>query len=100
MNRSRVGAVLAGGAIAVGAMLTLTAPAANAKTFSEETIQTFCHVRGGTYYTHLVIPKDAFAVGTRYSTCHYTNLLGHQVRDDYTDGKYTGTSRDPLQSVT
>jgi hypothetical protein len=47
-----------------------------------------------------VIPKDAFALGTRYSSCHYTNLFGHRVRDDYQDGEYTGTSPDPLQSVT
>lgn len=84
-------ATFAVGAITVGASLAVTAPAANAHSFSESQIETFCHLRGGTYDTYLYFAPDALAeTGERRSSCSYRSLLGHRV-DEYVNGEYTHT---------
>lgn len=89
---TRIGTAFAAGVIAVGAMLAVTAPAANAYSFSESQIETFCHVRGGAYDTYLDFAPDAFAAtGTRYSYCNYKDLRGNKRMDVYVNGEYTET---------
>jgi len=91
---ARLGTAFAAGVISVGAMLAVTAPAANAHSFSETQIETFCHARGGSYHTHLYFAPDAFtATGTRYSSCDYRDLRGKPLVDEYVDGEYTRTIR-------
>ena len=85
MQLSRLGAVTAAAAIAFGALLSATAPIANAEKISETTIKSECKSAGGTYGT---IVKQ----GTRFSTCDYKDNEGNGYRDYYADGEYYSTS--------
>jgi hypothetical protein len=76
-----VGAVITAGAIAVGAMATVTAPAAHAKPISEKTIKSECKSAGGTY-----------ATSNGLSSCKYKGIDGGTYVDSYIDGEYTDTS--------
>jgi len=78
--RGRLGSLIAAGAIAVGAMMTVTAPAAHPKPISEKTIKSDCKSAGGTYATSRGI-----------STCTYKDSDGDTYVDSYIDGEYTDT---------
>ena len=83
-KRSLLTAVIAAGAIAVGAMVA-TAPLANA--IPESTIQKECDdANHGTYSTGIDVNGD------RQSSCTYTDSSGNLYIDTYTNGTYTGTN--------
>jgi hypothetical protein len=84
MQLSRLGALSAASAIAIGALLAATAPIANAEKIPEKTIKSECKSAGGTYGT---IVKG----GTRFSTCDYKDNEGNGFRDYYADGSYYST---------
>jgi hypothetical protein len=84
MQLSRLGALSAAAAIAVGAVITAAAPIANAEKISEKTIKSECKSAGGTYGT---VVKQ----GTRFSTCDYKDNEGNGYRDYYADGEYYST---------
>jgi spore coat protein U-like protein len=84
MPLSRLGALTAAGAIAFGALVSATAPIANAEKISEKTIKSECSSAGGTYTS---IVKG----GTRFSTCDYRDNEGNGFRDYYADGSYYST---------
>ena len=82
--------IIAAGAIAIGAMMTVIAPAAHAEPIGEKTIKSECKSAGGTYQTK----KNS--VGTRVSTCTYKDIDGDTWTDYYGGGEYVGT--DPGKS--
>jgi hypothetical protein len=84
MRTSRLGALTAAAAIALGALISATAPIANAEKISEKTIKSECGSAGGTY-TSMV------KGGTRFSTCDYKDNEGNGYRDYYADGSYYST---------
>ena len=84
MQLSRLGALSAAAAIAVGAVITAAAPIANAEKISEKTIKSECSSAGGSYST---VVKG----GTRFSTCDYKDNEGNGYRDYYADGSYYST---------
>ncbi|OBF33589.1 hypothetical protein A5724_18645 [Mycobacterium sp. ACS1612] len=84
MNISRVGAWTGAAAIAVGALLSVTAPIANAEKISEKTIKSECKSAGGTY-------TSVVKQGMRFSTCDYKDNEGNGFRDYYADGSYYST---------
>lgn len=84
MQLSRLGAVTAAAAIAFGALLSATAPIANAEKISESTIKSECKSAGGTY-------TSVVKGGTRFSTCDYKDNEGNGSRDYYADGEYYST---------
>jgi hypothetical protein len=84
MQLSRLGALSAATAIAFGALLSATAPIANAEKISEKTIKSECKSAGGTYTTTV-------KGGTRFSTCDYKDNEGNGFRDYYADGWYYST---------
>ncbi|RDH74116.1 hypothetical protein DVS77_33325 [Mycolicibacterium moriokaense] len=71
-------------AAAMGALIALTAPTANAEKLSEKTIKSECASAGGTYTT-------TTSGGTRFSTCTYKDNEGNKFRDYYADGGYYST---------
>jgi len=84
MHASRLGALTAATAIAFGALISATAPIANAEKISEKTIKSECSSAGGSYST---VVKG----GTRFSTCDYKDNEGNGYRDYYADGSYYST---------
>jgi hypothetical protein len=84
MRRNRIGAFITAGIIAVGALMTVNAPAAQAKPIAEKTIRSECKADGGTYGTYVY-------AGHRYSSCGYRDIDGNYWMDNYTDGHYTHT---------
>jgi hypothetical protein len=76
---------LAAAAIAFGAIITATAPIANAEKISENTIKSECKSAGGKYTTGVV-------QGTRFTACTYTSISGNKYKDYYVDGQYYSTS--------
>ena len=84
MHLSRLGAASAAIAIAFAALISATAPIANAEKISEKTIKSECKSAGGTYST---VVKE----GTRFSTCDYKDNEGNGFRDYYADGSYYST---------
>lgn len=83
-KRSLLAAVIAAGAIALGAMIA-TAPLANA--IPEGTIQQECDdANHGSYTTGLDVNGD------RHSACTYTDDSGDTYQDTYVNGTYTGTT--------
>jgi hypothetical protein len=84
MQLSRVGALSAATAIALGALLSATAPIANAEKISEKTIKSECSSAGGSY-------TSVVKGGTRFSTCDYKDNEGNGFRDYYADGSYYST---------
>ena len=84
MALSRLGAVTAGAVIAFGALLSATAPIANAEKIPEKTIKSECKSAGGTYGTTV-------KQGMRFSTCDYKDNEGNGYRDYYADGEYYST---------
>jgi hypothetical protein len=86
-KRPRLVALLAAGAIAVGAMVA-SATAANAEPISESTIKSECKAAGGTYTTYPGNKKGVM----RISSCTYKDINGDTYSDDYIGGEYSGTS--------
>ncbi|WP_101946892.1 hypothetical protein [Mycobacterium sp. 3519A] len=84
MHFSRLGALTAAAAIALGALVSATAPIANAEKISEKTIKSECKSAGGTY-------TSVVKGGTRFSTCDYKDNEGNGFRDYYADGGYYST---------
>jgi hypothetical protein len=84
MQLSRLSAVTAAAGIAFGALLSATAPIANAEKISEKTIKSECKSAGGTY-------TSVVKGGTRFSTCDYKDNEGNGSRDYYADGEYYST---------
>lgn len=84
-KRSLVAAMIAASPIAVGALMTVTAPAAYAQRLSENTIKSECNSAGGTYDTE--VRRD----GKRSSTCTYTDIDGDVYIDFYLNGEYQDT---------
>jgi hypothetical protein len=85
-RQSRLGSLIAAGAIAVGAMTAL-APAANAdKPQTEGQIKAECGQANGNYYSSGVMPD-----GHTYSACCYNDYKGKRWCDSYQDGGYTTT---------
>ncbi|MFG1932794.1 hypothetical protein ACGFK1_19440 [Mycobacterium sp. NPDC048908] len=84
MNISRLGALTAAAAIALGALVSATAPIANAEKINEKTIKSECKSAGGTY-------TSVVKQGTRFSTCDYKDNEGNGFRDYYADGSYYST---------
>jgi hypothetical protein len=84
MPLSRLGALTAAAAIAVGALVSATAPIANAEKISEKTIKSECASAGGTY-------TSVVKGGTRFSTCDYKDNEGNGFRDYYNNGSYYST---------
>jgi len=84
MRFSRLGAMTAAAAIALGALVSATAPIANAEKISEKTIKSECKSAGGTY-------TSVVKGGTRFSTCDYKDNEGNGFRDYYADGGYYST---------
>jgi hypothetical protein len=84
MQRSRFGSIFAVGAVAVGALLTQTAPIAYAQPIGERTIKSECQSAGGSY-------QSWTASTNRYSTCTYSGMGGDRYRDFYMNGEYLAT---------
>jgi hypothetical protein len=84
MQLSRLGALSAATAVALGALLSVTAPIAGAEKISEKTIKSECASAGGSYSTTV-------KGGTRFSTCDYKDNEGNGFRDYYADGGYYST---------
>jgi len=84
MQLSRLGALSAATAIALGALISVAAPIANAEKISEKTIKSECKSAGGTY-------TSVVKGGTRFSTCDYKDNEGNGFRDYYADGGYYST---------
>lgn len=84
MKHIRLGSLIAAGAIAVGTMLTITAPATQAQRLSENTIKSECKAAGGSYSTET-------HSNSRESLCTYTDADGDAWTDYYLDGEYEGT---------
>ena len=81
INRIRLASFIAGGAVAIGATLAMTAPAASAHTLNDD--QRFCEIVDGTFTT------EVFG-GQTHSTCAFA------IGDDthhfyYEDGRFTGS---------
>ena len=84
MRFSRVGAASTAAALALGALISVTAPVANAEKINEKTIKSECKSAGGTY-------TSVVKGGTRFSTCDYKDNEGNGFRDYYADGSYYST---------
>ena len=84
MRLSRLSALTAAGAIAFGALISATAPIANAEKITEKTIKSECSSAGGSYSTTV-------KGGTRFSTCDYKDNEGNGYRDYYNNGEYYST---------
>ena len=84
MHASRLGALTADTSIAFGALISATAPIANAEKISEKTIKSECSSAGGSY-------SSVVKGGTRFSTCDYKDNEGNGYRDYYADGSYYST---------
>lgn len=84
MHASRLGALTAAAAIAFGALISATAPIANAEKVSEKTIKSECSSAGGSY-------SSVVKGGTRFSTCDYKDNEGNGYRDYYANGSYYST---------
>jgi hypothetical protein len=84
MNLSRLGALTGAAAIAVGALLSATAPIVNAEKISEKTIKSECKSAGGSY-------TSVVKQGMRFSTCDYKDNEGNGFRDYYANGSYYST---------
>ncbi len=84
MRLSRIGVLTTAATIAVGALLSVTAPVANAEKIPEKTIKSECKSAGGTY-------SSVVKGGTRFSTCDYKDIGGNGYRDYYADGEYYST---------
>jgi hypothetical protein len=84
MAYSRLGTLTAAGAIAFAALISATAPIANAEKISEKTIKSECSSAGGSY-------TSVVKQGMRFSTCSYKDNEGNGFRDYYADGSYYST---------
>jgi hypothetical protein len=84
MRLSRIGVLTTAATIAVSALLSVTAPVANAEKIPEKTIKSECKSAGGTY-------SSVVKGGTRFSTCDYKDIGGNGYRDYYADGEYYST---------
>jgi len=84
MHASRLGALTADTSIAFGALISATAPIANAEKISEKTIKSECSSAGGSY-------SSVVKGGTRFSTCDYKDNEGNGYRDYYANGSYYST---------
>jgi hypothetical protein len=84
MALSRLGTLTAAGAIAFAALISATAPIANAEKVSEKTIKSECSSAGGSY-------TSVVKQGMRFSTCTYKDNEGKGFRDYYADGSYYST---------
>jgi hypothetical protein len=84
MHASRLGSLTAAAAVAFGALISATAPIANAEKISEKTIKSECSSAGGSY-------SSVVKGGTRFSTCDYKDNEGNGYRDYYADGSYYST---------
>ncbi|KUH93526.1 hypothetical protein AU189_14670 [Mycolicibacterium acapulense] len=80
MRRNTITAAVAAGAIAVGALMTTTAPAAHAEKLSEKTIKSECKAAGGTYTNKGSV-----------STCGYKDISGNRYIDVFSGGHYVTT---------
>jgi hypothetical protein len=88
MERSRICSIFAAGVLAFGAM-TLAASPANSKAQTEAEIEKGCKAaNGGTYVSRVVD-------GVRYSTCCYKDIKGLIWCDQFKNGVYTETLREP-----
>jgi hypothetical protein len=85
MRSMRPAPIIAAGAIAIGAMMTVIAPAAHAEPIGEKTIKSECKSAGGTYRTKMN------TVGTRVSQCTYKDIDGDTWTDTFANGEYYGT---------
>ena len=84
MAISRLATLTAAGAIAFAALISATAPIANAEKVSEKTIKSECSSAGGSY-------TSVVKQGMRFSTCSYKDNEGNGFRDYYADGSYYST---------
>ena len=84
MRLSRLSALTAAGAVAIGALISATAPIANAEKINEKTIKSECSSAGGSY-------TSVVKGGTRFSTCDYKDNEGNGYRDYYANGEYYST---------
>jgi hypothetical protein len=84
MELSRLSALAAAGVMAFGALISATAPIANAEKINEKTIKSECSSAGGSYTS---ITKN----GSRFSTCTYKDNEGNGFRDYYENGTYYST---------
>ena len=84
MRLSRFSALTAASAVAFGAVISATAPIANAEKINEKTIKSECSSAGGSYSTTV-------KGGTRFSTCDYKDNEGNGYRDYYNNGEYYST---------
>ncbi|KUI33738.1 hypothetical protein AU197_20795 [Mycobacterium sp. IS-1590] len=80
MRRNSITAAIAAGAVAVGALITTTAPAAHAEKLSDQTIKSECKAAGGTYNKSGTV-----------STCGYKDASGKLNIDYYSGGHYVTT---------
>ena len=90
--RTLLAAVMAAGAIAIGAAITLNAPTAHA--IPESTIKSECaDANGGTYSS----AKDG---GDTWSSCVYHDDEGNTYIDTYKNGAYMGTIGPDVKGTT
>jgi hypothetical protein len=89
-RQSRLGSLIAAGAITVGAMTAL-APAANAQ--SEQQITAECNQASGTYSSYVT------TLGNRYTTCCYKTFRGKLMCDLYKNGDYLSTYDPTLKQL-
>jgi hypothetical protein len=94
MRSLRPAPIVAGGAIAIGAMITVIAPAAHAEPIGEKTIKSECKSAGGTYQTKAQTGPRGRII--RSSSCTYKDIDGDTWTDYYGNGEYLGT--DPGKS--
>lgn len=80
MKRTSITAAIAAGAVAAGALMATTAPAAHAEKLSESTIKSECKAAGGTYTN-----KNSV------STCAYKDIKGNRYTDIFSGGHYVTT---------
>ncbi|KUH86538.1 MULTISPECIES: hypothetical protein [unclassified Mycobacterium] len=80
MRRTSITAAIAAGAIAVGALMSTTAPAAHAEKLSDKTIKSECKAAGGSYTKRGTV-----------STCAYKDISGNSYIDIFSGGHYVTT---------
>jgi hypothetical protein len=79
------------GAIAIGAMMTVIAPAGHAEPIGEKTIKSACKSAGGTYQTSAQTGPHGRIL--RSTSCTYKDIDGDTWTDYYANGEYLGTDK-------
>ena len=87
MQRSRVGSLIAAGVIAVGTMMTLTAPTATAMPRADSLIRNSCKANGGSFWSYTAdgeIGLTGYICQFVYQGVTYRDVYNSQAQLDMT----------------